>query len=102
VPLQTGPGRDAIAKSVMLCMSQAGLIRGNSRTQHTGRARRSQCMANFSVPLSPLIQMWVSSGHEAGPARNVRMRGRIYAPTAGSCLVHSISAIDFPFVKLYS
>jgi len=30
VPLQTGPGRDAIAKSVLCWMFPAGLIRGNS------------------------------------------------------------------------
>jgi hypothetical protein len=43
VPLQTGPGRDAIAKSVILCRFPAGLIQGNSWRQHTGSYPRSQC-----------------------------------------------------------
>ena len=51
VPLQTGPGRDAIAKSVILCRFPAGLIQGNSWRQHTGSYPRSQC--NEAKPLEP-------------------------------------------------
>jgi len=44
VPLQTGPGRDAIAKSVIIYVSLAGLIQGNIWRQHTGLRTRRQCM----------------------------------------------------------
>jgi hypothetical protein len=45
VPLQTGPGRDAIAKSVRIYVSLAGLIQGNIWRQHTGLRTRRQCIA---------------------------------------------------------
>ena len=64
VPLQTGPGRDAIAKSVMKCIFPAGLKRGNNCKQHTGLQPCSQCFALFRMVLLTITRL-SEAGHPA-------------------------------------